>query len=119
MPLIDLTLMTHAASDTTVFPLVSTYHFKSSFWSAILAFDFPPSLAISGYDISSHGTAGPSVKRGSTPEFYLFHLRVSFGEPLFMFRLGRTFLSSMFRLLVLHPHSSCFASVKLVGQFLL
>jgi hypothetical protein len=25
--------MTNAASDTTVFPLVSTYHFKSSPWS--------------------------------------------------------------------------------------
>lgn len=90
--------MTHAASDTTVFPLVSTSHFKSSFWSAMLAFDFHSSLATPGYDISSHGTAGPSVKRGYTTEVYLFHLRVSFGEPFVHVLVG----APLFRLSFLH-----------------
>jgi hypothetical protein len=56
--------MTDAASDTTVFPLVSTYQSKSSLWSAALAIGFSLAFGITWDMIPlTHDTAGAGEKR--------------------------------------------------------
>jgi hypothetical protein len=56
--------MTDAASDTTVFPLVSTYQSKSSLWSAALAIGFSLAFGIIWDMIPlTHDTAGAGEKR--------------------------------------------------------